>query len=97
MHASDLGNPVKPLTLCLNWTYRLFKEFYRQGDKEKELGKSVLGQLGVQFGRSFLCFRLFFCLLFRSRGGKAAMSAGSLKQYENQWALAHCPLRQVPE
>ena len=41
MHAADLGNPCKPLQTYLQWTERLIEEFYRQGDRERELGLPV--------------------------------------------------------
>lgn len=41
LHASDLGNPAKPLKFYLEWTDRVMKEFFSQGDKEKELGLAI--------------------------------------------------------
>eukprot|EP00475_Leptophrys_vorax_P025009 TRINITY_DN34822_c0_g1_i1.p1 TRINITY_DN34822_c0_g1~~TRINITY_DN34822_c0_g1_i1.p1 ORF type:complete len:646 (-),score=117.89 TRINITY_DN34822_c0_g1_i1:2767-4704(-) len=41
LHVADLGNPAKPLKLCLMWTVRVLEEFFRQGDKERALGIPV--------------------------------------------------------
>jgi hypothetical protein len=38
LHVGDLGNPAKPLRIYLEWTERVVEEFFRQGDREKELG-----------------------------------------------------------
>jgi hypothetical protein len=40
-HVSDLGNPAKPRHLAAEWTDRVVKEFYAQGDAEKSLGLKV--------------------------------------------------------
>lgn len=47
IHASDVSNPIKPFKIYNNWVNRVLKEFFDQGDKEKELGLPV----------SYLCDR----------------------------------------
>ena len=41
MHACDISNPCKDKTIMLDWSMRLYSEFYAQGDKEKELGLPI--------------------------------------------------------
>merc|ERR1719369_2454575 len=41
IHCSDLSNPTKPLTLYVEWVDRLMKEFWKQGDKEREQGLEI--------------------------------------------------------
>uniref|UniRef100_A0A5S6R2D3 Phosphodiesterase n=1 Tax=Trichuris muris TaxID=70415 RepID=A0A5S6R2D3_TRIMR len=41
IHIADLSNPSKPLPLYEQWVDRLLEEYWRQGDKEKELGLEV--------------------------------------------------------
>lgn len=40
MHLSDISNPVKPFKIALIWTGLLYDEFFKQGDKEVEEGRS---------------------------------------------------------
>ncbi|UJR21438.1 hypothetical protein I4U23_024524 [Adineta vaga] len=37
IHCADLSNPTKPLDIYIKWTDRIMEEFWRQGDKEREL------------------------------------------------------------
>ena len=45
VHASDLAHNVKSFNISLQWVELLSNEFWKQGDREKELGFPV----------SFLC------------------------------------------
>ena len=38
LHVSDVSNPARPGGVARKWAYAVQKEFFRQGDKEKELG-----------------------------------------------------------
>ncbi|TKS90334.1 Calcium/calmodulin-dependent 3',5'-cyclic nucleotide phosphodiesterase 1A [Collichthys lucidus] len=38
LHASDISHPAKAWPLHYRWTHSLMEEFFRQGDKEVELG-----------------------------------------------------------
>ncbi len=38
LHMADISHPGKPWDLHKDWTSRLIEEFFRQGDREKELG-----------------------------------------------------------
>eukprot|EP00343_Euplotes_focardii_P009120 CAMPEP_0205828386 /NCGR_PEP_ID=MMETSP0206-20130828/34980_1 /ASSEMBLY_ACC=CAM_ASM_000279 /TAXON_ID=36767 /ORGANISM="Euplotes focardii, Strain TN1" /LENGTH=187 /DNA_ID=CAMNT_0053130165 /DNA_START=744 /DNA_END=1307 /DNA_ORIENTATION=- len=38
VHLADISNPCKPFDLALTWTGLLYDEFFKQGDKESELG-----------------------------------------------------------
>ncbi|KAM6946031.1 dual specificity calcium/calmodulin-dependent 3',5'-cyclic nucleotide phosphodiesterase 1A [Aplochiton taeniatus] len=38
LHAADISHPAKTWALHLRWTHSLMEEFFRQGDKEAELG-----------------------------------------------------------
>jgi hypothetical protein len=41
IHCADLSNPTKPLDIYMKWTDRIMEEFWRQGDKERDLGLEV--------------------------------------------------------
>jgi|TARA_B110000003_G_scaffold232465_1_gene235363 cAMP-specific phosphodiesterase 4 len=41
LHAADISNPVKPLDNYGKWSDRVIKEFFEQGDVERELGLTV--------------------------------------------------------
>ncbi|XP_037067742.1 cAMP-specific 3',5'-cyclic phosphodiesterase 4C isoform X1 [Peromyscus leucopus] len=41
VHCADLSNPTKPLRLYRQWTDRIMAEFFRQGDRERELGLDI--------------------------------------------------------
>eukprot|EP00956_Cyclotella_meneghiniana_P034476 scaffold105349_cov72-Cyclotella_meneghiniana.AAC.2 len=40
LHVSDVSNPARPGGVARKWAYAVQREFFRQGDKEKELGLS---------------------------------------------------------
>ncbi|CAF1145757.1 unnamed protein product, partial [Didymodactylos carnosus] len=37
IHCADLSNPTKPLDIYMRWIDRIMEEFWRQGDKERDL------------------------------------------------------------
>lgn len=37
LHVSDVSNPMRPGAIARKWAYAVQEEFFRQGDKEKEL------------------------------------------------------------
>merc|ERR1711902_132815 len=41
MHACDISNPCKDKAIMLQWSLKLYTEFYNQGDKEKEMGLPI--------------------------------------------------------
>ncbi len=41
VHCADLGNPGKRLGLSLNWSARISKEFFAQGDAERAAGLPI--------------------------------------------------------
>ena len=41
VHCSDLSNPTKPLDIYRQWVDRIMDEFFRQGDREREIGMEV--------------------------------------------------------
>ncbi|CAF3063764.1 unnamed protein product [Rotaria socialis] len=41
IHCADLSNPTKPLDIYIKWTDRIMEEFWRQGDKERDLGLEI--------------------------------------------------------
>lgn len=47
IHAADISNPLKPWDIYKEWVIRVFKEFFSQGDKERDKGLKI----------SFLCDR----------------------------------------
>lgn len=47
VHLADISNPCKPFNLALIWTGLLYDEFFKQGDREEEMGR----------GKSFLMDR----------------------------------------
>jgi hypothetical protein len=48
IHACDISNPTKPFHIYSKWADRVMEEFWRQGDKEKDLKLPI----------SFLCDRI---------------------------------------
>ncbi len=41
VHCADLSNPTKPLDIYRQWVDRIMEEFFRQGDKERDLGMDI--------------------------------------------------------
>ncbi len=41
MKCADISNPCRPWSVCRLWSHRASEEFFRQGDREKELGLEV--------------------------------------------------------
>lgn len=41
IHAADISNPAKQWSVSKEWSDRVLKEFYQQGDREKQEGLSV--------------------------------------------------------
>lgn len=41
IHCADLSNPTKPIELYRSWNQRILEEYWKQGDKEKDLGLEV--------------------------------------------------------
>lgn len=41
IHLSDLSNPTKPIELYQNWNQRILEEYWRQGDRERDLGLEI--------------------------------------------------------
>ena len=41
IHAADISNPVKPFNIYAEWTDRILKEYWNQGDQEREKGLAV--------------------------------------------------------
>ena len=41
LHCSDISNPAKPQRISTIWTQRVYAEFFKQGDLEKEKGLTV--------------------------------------------------------
>ena len=35
IHSADISNPAKPSKISQQWTDKVYKEFFRQGDLEK--------------------------------------------------------------
>ena len=42
LHAADVSNPTKHWRLATEWTVRVMEEFFRQGEKEAELGDTLV-------------------------------------------------------
>lgn len=42
VHAADIGNPARPFELCKIWAFKIIKEFFAQGDKERQLGLEIM-------------------------------------------------------
>jgi len=38
LHSADISHPGKPWTIHYTWTESLMEEYFKQGEKEKELG-----------------------------------------------------------
>uniref|UniRef100_A0A183CBD0 Phosphodiesterase n=1 Tax=Globodera pallida TaxID=36090 RepID=A0A183CBD0_GLOPA len=41
IHLADLSNPTKPIDLYRQWNERILEEYWRQGDREKQLGLEI--------------------------------------------------------
>ena len=41
IHAADISNPVKPYPIYSEWTDRILKEYWNQGDNERSKGLPV--------------------------------------------------------
>lgn len=41
VHCADLSNPTKPLELYRRWTDRIMREFFTQGDRERDKGMEI--------------------------------------------------------
>ena len=41
IHSSDISNPTKPFDIYEVWADKVINEFWRQGDKERELGLKI--------------------------------------------------------
>ncbi|TKR57360.1 hypothetical protein L596_030842 [Steinernema carpocapsae] len=41
IHLADLSNPTKPIELYRCWNERICEEYWRQGDREKDLGLEI--------------------------------------------------------
>ena len=41
LHSADVSHPTKTWDLHKEWTSRCMEEFFKQGDKEKELGLDI--------------------------------------------------------
>lgn len=41
IHLADLSNPTKPIELYQIWNQRIMEEYWRQGDREKDLGLDI--------------------------------------------------------
>ncbi|KRZ08087.1 putative 3',5'-cyclic phosphodiesterase pde-4, partial [Trichinella zimbabwensis] len=41
IHIADLSNPAKPINLYQQWIDRLLEEYWKQGDRERELGLEI--------------------------------------------------------
>nr|CAD2184844.1 unnamed protein product [Meloidogyne enterolobii] len=41
IHLADLSNPAKPIDIYRQWNERILEEYWRQGDREKQLGLEV--------------------------------------------------------
>ncbi|KAA0200952.1 Phosphodiesterase [Fasciolopsis buskii] len=72
VHASDLGNPTKPLPMYQQWVDRIMEEMFRQGDREREAGLEISPMCDrqnacvgtTQVSRSFL-FKSNCCVYFQ--------------------------------
>lgn len=41
IHLADLSNPTKPIDLYSTWVKNIMEEYWRQGDRERDLGIDI--------------------------------------------------------
>ena len=41
VHAADIGNSTRPFDVAKNWSERIIKEFFAQGDEERSQGYDI--------------------------------------------------------
>ena len=49
IHLADLSNPAKPIDIYRQWNERILEEYWRQGDREKQLGLEVKLKINFSF------------------------------------------------
>ena len=59
LHSSDISNPAKPKRISLIWTQKVYDEFFKQGDLEKEKGLNVsllCDRDNIVINKAMICF-----------------------------------------
>ena len=59
LHSSDIYNPAKPKRISLIWTQKVYDEFFKQGDLEKEKGLNVsllCDRDNIVINKAMICF-----------------------------------------
>lgn len=68
IHCADLSNPTKPLDIYVKWTDRIMAEFWRQGDKERDLGLEISPMCDrhvASVEKHQVCTKLLFVSLYK--------------------------------
>lgn len=71
---ADLSNPTKPIDLYRNWNQRIMEEYWRQGDREKDLNLEIspmCDRSNVSLEKSQVSFLSFLSTPFFDKQFKA--------------------------
>lgn len=69
IHLSDLSNPTKPIELYQNWNQRILEEYWRQGDRERDLGLEISpmcdrNNVTIEKSQVICTTKFLFCNIF---------------------------------
>lgn len=94
LHAADISNAAKPLTIQTKWAELVLLEFFSQGDREMELGLPIsagfdrrVTSLEMSQARPYALGCILGCVRASSRSCAAQLSCQS-RQRHMSWDVA---------